>query len=141
MNRALLTVRKVKGLTQQKMADLLGVELTAYKELECAFIQVTPEFSVQLEERFHVPGEYFMAYNQKAYSKDYIKLLKKQKLDLQKYPGISVETNIAIATLALDAIMANQELATAYAALLDMQMQYEALRDMYNSVKKAVPAS
>ncbi len=139
MNKTLFIIRKTKGLSPKKMAALIGMEEATYKELECAFAKVTPELATRLEDRFSVPGEYFMAFNKQANAQDYVDLLvrEKQKLDNPKYDNIPAGTHIALATLTMEVLVMQQQLITTYDALIEAKMQQEALRELYESLKKS----
>ncbi len=61
MNKILYVARKARGLSEGKLAKVLQVEETFYKEMECSLADVPVQIALKLSKLFDVEPDCFLA--------------------------------------------------------------------------------
>ena len=98
----LRTLRETKGLSQQKVADYLGITRTAYNKYESGISKPVRRLE-QLADLFGVTSDYILGKDETEFESNVIKFDPQVQSQVQKYLGLS-ETGKDIVNITLDAV-------------------------------------
>ena len=137
MNKILFVARKAKGLTEEDVANELGIERSEYLECECNFKRLSSDILEKLEKLYDIPVAYFRLYD--AFdAEERIDALNQYKLMLSSVGDqeFTAKTHLAIAKLGIEALIAYDLLRVSLLKQAELQRENLVLHELYTSIKK-----
>ncbi|HMR82033.1 MAG TPA: helix-turn-helix transcriptional regulator [Niabella sp.] len=139
MNRIVITARIAKGISENQVAEKLGITESVYNELELEITAVTPAIAEKLETLYAVPAEYFMVggFNNIKIGIDAMEQAKKiiANTDFPSNLSVPAHTHISMVKMGLDALIAKQEQILLLKQNQELERENDALRTLYNNAK------
>lgn len=126
MNKVLVTARKVKGITEEELAAVLGLTATAYKQLEMQLLRVTPELAQALAAYFSLPPFYFTA-NKPSNIQQRITYLQSQIATFSEPQFHNVPPNapLSLVTTVLELLITKDKLLESMSAELEIMEDFK----------------
>ncbi len=136
MNKILVTARKARGVPEDELAEVLGLTLTQYKQLEMQKLEVTPDLAHTLATYFSLPPFYFTANNKSFDVQKRIGYLQKQVANFNdpKHQNVPPNAPLCLVTTVLELIISKEQLADSLTKQLELLEDFWGLTQLYEHV-------
>jgi len=129
MHKILITARKAKGVSEEEVATMLGIDQSEYQSLEAHRQAVSPARASKLADYFSVPAYYFLDTNQQINIADRITLLRRhlQIINPPELRQMPAGATLAFTTVSIELMIAKDELSQSLSRELELAEDFASL--------------